>query len=48
VDLREPVHSRKPRTLWPQLLHDLLGKQWLFEKDSPLFHNFSGSLGSLL
>jgi hypothetical protein len=27
VDLREPVHSRKPRTLWPQLLHDLLGKQ---------------------
>jgi hypothetical protein len=31
--LREPVQSRRPRTLWPQLLYDLLGKRLLLEKE---------------
>jgi hypothetical protein len=27
VYIRKPVQSRRPRTLWPQLLDDLLGNQ---------------------
>jgi hypothetical protein len=32
VDLREPIQSRWPRTLWPQLLDDLLRKRRLLEE----------------
>jgi hypothetical protein len=46
VELQEPVQSRTPRTLWPQLFYDLLGKRSHFEKEGgPPVHGLSGFLG---
>jgi hypothetical protein len=48
VDLREPIQSGWPRTLWPQLLDDLLRKRRLLEEKVDLpFYGVSGVFGWL-
>jgi hypothetical protein len=45
VDLKEPIQSGWPRTLWPQLLDDLLKKRRLLEKVGLPFYGLSGVFG---
>jgi hypothetical protein len=47
VDLREPIQSGWPRTLWPHLLDDVMKQRLLEEKVGLPFYGVSGVFGWL-